>query len=211
MLRWRIWLGFFVFVLAIPLIPFAILGELPGQTWVEHPTMGYVVIAGILVLGVDTFLPIPSSLVAVFLGARLGLPLGFLTIFLGLSLGAAIGYYSGWYVGYPLVMRMISEKNRHLLQALEQRQSYFLLAALRSVPVLAEASLLAAGAARLKSRLFFTTILIANAGLALVYAFFGSISQDTDTGLYLFIGGILVPALAFLLFALVNKNFQSAF
>ncbi len=77
MTRWRlIWkfaLSFALIVMAIPLAPFALFGELPGETWVEHPDAAYVFGTGILLLAADVFLPVPSSVVAVFLGARLGL------------------------------------------------------------------------------------------------------------------------------------------
>jgi hypothetical protein len=58
---WRFWIGFILFILVIPLIPFAVSGELPGESWVEHPNSFYVFCVGIIVLGGDILLPIPSS------------------------------------------------------------------------------------------------------------------------------------------------------
>ena len=196
---WRFWLGFILFILAVPLIPFIVFGELPGESWVEHPSSTYVFFIGIIVLGSDIFLPIPSSLIAVFLGARLGFQLGVLAIALGLTLSSTVGYYSGWYFGYPLVNRYVSEKQRQIVSALENKFSYLALAMLRSVPVLAEASILGAGAARLKTGPIFLTVLFANLSLALVYAFFGSAGQESSSPTLLFWGGIIAPTIGFLI------------
>ena len=204
---WKFWLGFILFIAAVPLIPFALLGELPGESWLEHPNSTYVFFMGIVLLGSDIFLPVPSSLVAVFLGARLGLELGALAIALGLTLGTTIGYYSGWYLGYPLVRRTTSEKQRQVIHELESQFSYFALVLVRAVPVLAEASVLAAGAARFRSRPVFGSLLIANMSLALLYAGFGSISQDVSSPSLLFWGGIGVPVCGFLIIYILRHKF----
>lgn len=202
---WKFWLGFALFIAAVPLIPFALLGELPGETWLEHPNSVYVFLIGIVLLGCDIFLPVPSSLVAVFLGARLGFEFGSLAIVLGLTLGTTIGYYSGWYLGYPLVRKYTSEKQRQVLNELENQFSYFALVLVRAVPVLAEASVLAAGAARFRSRPVFIILLIANLSLALLYASFGSISQEVSSPALLFWGGIGVPVFCFLIILLLRR------
>lgn len=63
---------FVVLLLAVPLVPFALIGELPGVEWVADPDLAVVSALGVLLLAGDVFLPVPSSVVAVFLGARLG-------------------------------------------------------------------------------------------------------------------------------------------
>lgn len=191
---WRFWLIISLFMLAVPLIPFAVFGELPGESWVEHPSSIYVFFMGIILLGSDIFLPIPSSLIAVFLGARLGLGSGALAIFLGLNLGTTVGYYAGWHLGYPLVARYTSQEHRKIFQQLESRYSYLALAMLRAVPVVAEASVLGAGAARFRPRLVLVTLFVANTSLAVLYAGFGSASQGASVSPLLFLGGIGVPA-----------------
>lgn len=192
---WKFWLSFFLFTLAVPLIPYAIFGELPGESWVEHPNPVYVFFISVILLGSDVFLPIPSSLVAVFLGARLGPVFGALAIFLGLNIGTAVGYYAGRRFGYPLVARYTSHGRREILQKLESRYSYLALAMVRSVPVLAEASVLGAGAAGFKPRPVLATLFVANTCLAMLYAGFGSASRDASSPFLLFLGGIGLPAL----------------
>jgi 3-dehydroquinate synthase len=202
----KFWLSFFLFVLAVPLIPFGIFGELPGQSWVEHPSSIYVFFVGIVVLGSDVFLPIPSSLIAVFLGARLGIGLGSLAIMLGLMLGSLIGYYTGLYFGFPLVNKYVSVKERELIGKLGNKYSYLALAMLRAVPVLAEASVLAAGAARLKFRPVLLTLVLANLCLALLYAAFGTLSQHSSSPAFLFWSGVILPASGILILYFTNYS-----
>lgn len=195
---WRFWLSVFLFIFAVPLIPFAIFGELPGDSWIENPNSSYVFLVGIILLTSDVFLPIPSSLIAVFMGARLGAVVGALGITLGLGLGSTIGYYAGWYLGNPLIMRYVHEEQRKVIRSLETQFSYLALAMLRAVPVLAEASVLLAGTVRFKSRQALVTLWAANMGLSILYATFGSESQGRSSALWLFLGAIGVPMCAVL-------------
>lgn len=192
---WRFFGGFVLLVLMVPLIPFAILGELPGDSWVEHPRPEYVFVLGVLVLTADVFLPVPSSLIAVFLGARLGPLWGTLAIMAGLNLGAAVGYCAGRCAGSPLLGRFASGAQLESLRSLEGRLGYVGLAMARSVPVLSEASVLAAGAARWSVRRLWLLLLTANACLALVYGLFGATGASRSSPAWLFAGGIVVPAI----------------
>ena len=209
MKKWDFWLRFILIPLAVPLIPFALFGELPGETWVEHPRPEVVFLLGLAVLGGDVFLPIPSSLISVFLGARLGFVGGAFTIALGMTLGVVIGYYVGWYVGYPLVQRYTSERQRSIVQTFESKYSYLALAGLRAVPILAEASVLSAGVARMKTRKVLATLAVANTSLALLYAALGSLGQEYASPMLLFIGAIIVPAAAALAAYLVYRLMQA--
>lgn len=191
---WRFFGGFVLLVLMVPLVPFALLGELPGDSWVEHPRPEYVFVLGVLVLTADVFLPVPSSLVAVFLGARLGPFWGTLAIMAGLNLGAAVGYFAGRYAGSPLVGRFASAAQLESLESLEGRLGYVGLAMVRSVPVLSEASVLAAGAARWSVGRLWLLLLTANACLALLYGFFGATGASRSSSAWLFAGGVIVPA-----------------
>lgn len=202
---WRFWLSFLLFVLAVPLIPFALFGELPGESWIAHPDPVYVFLMGIVLLGSDIFLPIPSSLIALFMGARLGFEIGAAAIALGLTFGAVIGYTSGWYLGHPLVRRHVSENQQQIIRDLEGRFSYLALAMMRAVPVLAEASVLAAGAARLKPRPVFATLVTANISLGVLYAGIGSLSQESLSVSLMFLGGIGVPVFGILVVYSVRR------
>lgn len=182
------------FVLAIPLIPFAIFGEMDGIKWIDGSTGWISFLYGIVLLTSDIVLPLPSSLIAVFLGAKLGLILGGLSIFIGLMTGSWIGYMMGRSVGRKLLDRMISQRGQELYARLENRMSYWAIAVCRSVPMLAEASVIAAGVAQLDIRKTLPMLMISNFGLAVLYSGFGYYGGQQSSPLLLFAGGILVPA-----------------
>ena len=192
--------------MAVPLIPFALLGELPGELWLEHPSAWVVFLLGVVLLGSDFVLPIPASIVAVFLGAQLGIGLGFVAIAMGLCLSTTLAFLLGWYLGYPFVARFVSSRQLQSLRAMDNQFSYLALAMMRSVPVFSEASVLAAGAARLNRFSALVTIAIANLGLALLYAGFGAYSQALSSPLLLFVGGIGVPTVSISALLLLNPS-----
>jgi len=145
-----------VLALLIPIVPFAIIGELPGERWLsandEHAlTFG---LTGAALLISDVLLPIPSSIVGILLGARLGFLTGFICIFSGLMAGSAIGYASGRWLFAPLQAHA------------PKTPTLVLLFVSRPVPVFAEALIVAAGA----TRIGFTRSMLACATGNIVYA-----------------------------------------
>jgi len=124
--------------LGIPLVPFFIIGELPGEQWLsarDDRALTFA-LAGAGLLAMDVLLPIPSSIVGTLLGARLGFPVGFLAAFGGMMTGQVLAYAgSRWLL-----------RNRE--QALPTAPTLVAVFLSRPVPVLAEAVAIAAGAAR---------------------------------------------------------------
>ena len=123
--------------LCIPLVPFFIIGELPGEQWLsatdEHAVTFALTGAGLL--AADALLPIPSSIVGTLLGARLGFAAGFLAAFAGMMTGQVLAYAaSRWLL-------------RSREQALPSAPTLVAVFLSRPVPVLAEAVAIAAGAA----------------------------------------------------------------
>lgn len=149
-------LGTIIVVLLIPIIPFAITGELPGEQWLSAADGNALLfgLAGGGLLVMDVLLPVPSSIVGTLLGARLGLLPGFAAIWVGLTAGNVIGYLLG---------RLTLRRLRGELPELPTLLVVFLS---RPVPVLAEATSLAAGASAMPLPRF---ILACGAG-NLVYA-----------------------------------------
>lgn len=195
-------------VLAVPLIPFIAIGELPGMEWIEgnHTILTFLYGAGLL--SADIVLPLPSSIIAVFLGAKLGLVLGTLSNFLGLMLGSLIGYGLGWYIGRPVLDKMVSHQHQEIYAKMENQLSYWALGITRSIPILAEASVLAAGVAGLNIRKTLPMLFAANLGLAILYSAFGYFGTQQSSPLLLFAGGIIVPACGILIiFILFGKSF----
>lgn len=127
-----------VIALLMPIVPFLVIGELPGERWLsatDENALAFAATGGGL-LTVDVLLPVPSSIVITLLGARLGTTAGWAAAWLGLTLGHAIGYGLGrlwpsrWSPEVP------------------EAPTLMLLVVSRPVPILAEALAIAAGATR---------------------------------------------------------------
>lgn len=128
-----------VLALAIPIVPFAVVGELPGERWLSATDHNAVLfgLTGTGLLAADVLLPIPSSIVGTLLGARLGLVPGLLAAWLGMMIGNLVGYGIG-----RLLLARLGER----LPAASTALALFLS---RPVPVFAEAVCFTAGAERM--------------------------------------------------------------
>lgn len=141
----------------IPVIPFVIIGELPGERWLSATDDNALLFGatGMGLLAADVLLPIPSSIIGTMLGARLGFLPGWFWCWSGLVVGNSVGYLTG-----RLLLSRFSPDISHTLTLL-------LLFASRPVPVLAEAVTFTAGAEKMN---FTSFLLISIAGNGL-YSF----------------------------------------
>ena len=126
----------------VPIVPFVVIGELPGQRWLQAQgdhalSIGLV---GAALLAMDVILPVPSSILGALLGGRLGFVLGSLWAALGLMMGSALGYALGrlWPTRFADDLREVTG----------QAPALAVIALSRPVPVLAEAISIAAGVTR---------------------------------------------------------------
>jgi uncharacterized membrane protein YdjX (TVP38/TMEM64 family) len=168
--------------LAVPLIPFAIIGELPGERWLSARDANALEFAltGSALLAADVLLPIPSSIVGSLLGARLGFWWGFAACFVGLMTGQ-LGAYA--------VARLFSARLR--LQVTAEAPALAAIFLSRPVPVFAEAVVLVAGATRVAAVPFVLACGAGNAIYAAVLAANGATLLPGDwTG-----PGLIVPML----------------
>ena len=144
----------------IPLVPFLAVGELPGERWLSAVDANAAAFGatGAAFLAADVLAPVPSSLVGTMLGARLGLLPGFAWAFGGLMLGSLIGYAAG----RGLFARF----------AARSAPAPTLIAVLlsRPVPVLAEATSIAAGGTRVALGPFCAVSMAGNAVYAAALA-----------------------------------------
>lgn len=124
--------------LLIPIVPFLVIGELPGERWLSLEPANALRFGavGAALLASDVLLPVPSSIVGTLLGARLGFGLGLLWAWGGLCVGNLLGYWLG---------RSVPER---FVDRLPQAPTLLFLFATRPVPVLAEAAVLTAGVER---------------------------------------------------------------
>lgn len=149
----------------------------------------------IALLGADVLLPVPSSLVGVFAGSAFGLMRGAAILWTGLMLGCFFGHWLGARPGHALASRLVGTQQLAALHARFIRYGPAILIIARAVPVLAEASVIAAGAARMAWRPFLLTTALANTGVALAWAGLGSAAATNGSFLIVFIGLSLLPAL----------------
>jgi uncharacterized membrane protein YdjX (TVP38/TMEM64 family) len=147
-----------VISMLIPIIPFAVIGELPGERWLSATDRSARLFGatGAALLAGDVVLPIPSSIVGTLLGARLGLVPGWLWGWSGMVAGNLIGYGAG---------RLLFARLRT-----EVAQTPALLVLFASRPVLAEAICFAAGGARMAFLPFAAASVAGNALYALILA-----------------------------------------
>jgi uncharacterized membrane protein YdjX (TVP38/TMEM64 family) len=162
--------------LLIPILPFAVIGELPGERWLsqaDESALAFGVVGGGL-LAADVLLPVPSSIIGTLLGARLGFLAGFLWCWTGLMLGHLLGYIVGRLLLYPLGNR------------LPRAPTLWVLFLSRPVPILAEAATFTAGAERLPVASFLAVCAAGN----LLYA-----AALTGSGAALLPAGLTGPGL----------------
>lgn len=147
----------------------------------------------------DVFLPVPSSLVSVAAVLLFGWAGGGLLIWAGMSLGCALGYWVGGKAARPLALRYLGRSEIERANRIAAGIGPVTLALTRAVPVLAEAATVAAGMAAMPPARFYAATLLANAGIALVYAAAGAAAPGTGGSfLMLFAAAIALPALGWL-------------
>ena len=193
-------------VLAVPIVPFVLFGErleaAVAEWFSRDQAATAIAAAGVAALAADIVAPTPSSVVCTVLGRQLGPVGGAAAAWAGLSLGAVVGFALARRWGRPWVERLSGPDDLTALDALADRSAEALLVLMRALPILAEASVLLAGATGLAWRRFLPPVLAANAGVAAAYAWFGAFSADHEW----FVPALAVSAAAPLLFALLLRR-----
>lgn len=155
------------------------------------------VFVGLLTL--DVFAPVPSSLLGVALGGLFGGWFGAAVCWLGLMSGTLLGYFAGRWAGRPLVRVTVGGRDLDALELLVDRHGFWALALVRAVPVLAEASVILAGAGAYRFARFMAVTGLANLGIAIAYAQVGALGLAAGSMWYALAGAIALPAVAWLL------------
>jgi len=185
--------------LCIPIIPFALIGELPGENWLSATDDNAFLfgLTGGALLAADVLLPIPSSIVGTLLGARLGLLAGLAWCWGGLVVGNLVGYGAG-----RLLLTRFAAR-------LPQSPTVVLLFLTRPVPIFAEAVTFTAGAERMPLSAFLAASIAGNFIYALVLTANGAtLLPDALIGPGLIIP-MTVPVLAWLLWRRHERNRQA--
>ncbi len=184
-------------LLLVPIVPFVIWGE-QLEPWIETTIReldGWLLVgASLAAMIVDIFLPVPSSMIGTMLGTRFPWPATVALIWSGLTMGACLGFGLAHWFGAALVLRLSSGEELQRLQDLAAKHGPRALVLTRGLPVLAEATVLMFGAAKLPWRRFFPAVGLANLGLALAYATLGWLGQSQGVALWAIYISILIPA-----------------
>lgn len=183
----------FVLILA----PFA-LWEDPMNAWAEamlqaqrSKSWSFGVI--VLLLVADIVLPIPSSIVSTTSGYLLGFGLGLVAGWTGMTLACIGGYALGRFAGQGLLRRLLSSEDMALTKHDFEQRGDLMLAISRPVPMLAEASVIMAGALARPFSRFLAVTALANLGISLVYAAAGAFSAGVDSFLLAFLAAMGLP------------------
>ena len=134
----------------------------------------------IVLLVVDVLLPVPSSVVCTISGSLLGPWIGTLINWIGLSLAAAVGYELGKRFGRPLAYRLQSVQSLKRVDQWNNKYGSWALVLFRGIPILAEASVIAAGLYRQSPRRFWPPVMASNLGIAAAYGVLGNWSRAGD-------------------------------
>jgi uncharacterized membrane protein YdjX (TVP38/TMEM64 family) len=193
------WILLCTILLALIIVPFLVFGknlEAWATTWVEqareHSWTTALVLGGLLAS--DILLPIPSSIVSTACGSLLGVGLGALTSCVGMVISCVAGYGLARGPGRSLTGHFLSPPEADRMEAMSQRFGNWALVIARPVPVLAEASVLMAGLARMPFARFLLLTTLSNAGISLIYAGLGDQSFFLALAVSLLLPGLLMIA-----------------
>lgn len=150
MLRWWTFAGG---VACLILVAF-FAAQASGIVWLEDPSVlmtlakPLAALAGVLLLTLDVFLPVPSILVMVANGSLFGTSLGAILSLIG-SVGAVLTGFAVGRAGNGMIQRLVTPRQHERAGALLKRWGVVAIAASRPIPVLAETVAILAGSSPL--------------------------------------------------------------
>lgn len=159
-------------VMILVSLPFMIWGEefvhplLESQ---ENRTVGLTALC-VLLLAADSFAPIPATLVIMFLGAKAGFLAGVIGGTVGMSAGVVVASWLGRAAVGRIAPKFFPDSELERLRAGLQNNLALTLACWRSVPVLAETSVVVAAAAGVPLMRIFQATLLPNFIVSLIYS-----------------------------------------
>lgn len=189
---------FVLLVMALVCAPFVIWGEdfvMPLLDAQEHRVEWLVVIA-IVLLAADSVAPVPATLVIMFLAAKAGTLAGVIGGTLGLTAGVLAAAWFGRVAVGRIAPRFFPDEELARLREALQTRLALTLACLRSVPVLAETSVIVAAAMGIPLRRIVLLTMLPNLAVALIY----SVSADDSfrTAVIAFLGTMIASGILWL-------------
>jgi 3-dehydroquinate synthase len=163
---------FILFVMTLVCLPFVIFGEDFVLPLLEsrQQQVGALTVIAILLLACDSVAPVPATIVIMYLAAKAGWVAGII----GGTLGLCAGVFAAAWIGRSAVGRLapkfMPEEELARLRASLQQRLVITLACLRSVPVLAETSIIVAAATGVPVRRIFLVTILPNFIVAAIYS-----------------------------------------
>jgi uncharacterized membrane protein YdjX (TVP38/TMEM64 family) len=154
-------------------------------------------VAGVLLLGVDVLLPVPSSVVMIGNGVLFGAVAGGLLSVLGGLLSSALGYYLGARSG-RLVAKFAGSRDEARARAFLEKYGYAAIVASRPIPVLAEAVAILSGSLGLRVGRVLLSSLAGLVPVSFVYSVTGAYSTGFDSAAWAFALNLGVAGLLWL-------------
>ena len=178
------WVIIVAVVLLLPVIPFVLLGDQFESGLLdrirEPMSREMLAVTLILLLAVDIFLPVPSSMAITYCGGHLGTLLTTLSAWVGLCAGAFLGYFLARYLGRPFAEKMAGRKEMEELSHITSKYGVMTLVWTRALPILAEAAVLFVGATSLPWKTFWKPVVAANLVIAFCYSLAGSVASELN-------------------------------
>jgi uncharacterized membrane protein YdjX (TVP38/TMEM64 family) len=207
---WAISLALLLVVILAPFLMFEnAVFELSMNALTPDQSRSLTSIAVVALLASDILLPVPSSLVSTAAGTLLGSFWGTLASSVGMTLACVGGYFLGHRYGRPAATAFVGSDEMVRVEATLQAHGVFPLLLLRPVPVLAEASVISAGALRLPFTHVCMAVSAANVAVSAWYAGIGAAADEIGF-ILVFAGALSLPALALLLRPLVRRYVSRA-
>ncbi|MES2697387.1 MAG: VTT domain-containing protein [Verrucomicrobiota bacterium] len=198
---------FILFVMTLVCLPFAIWGEefvLPLLTSREQQTWALVLIS-IALLACDSVAPIPATLVIMFLAAKAGWVAGIVGGTVGMCAGVLAAAWIGRTAVGRLAPKFMPDVELARLRDSLQRRLAITLACLRSVPVLAETSVIVAAATGIPVKRIFWATVLPNFIVAVIYSV--AADESPTTAIVTFLATMVA---SWVLWRLVGKDSRPA-
>ena len=181
-------------------LPFALFGEDFVLPLLEsrQEQVGALTVMAILLLACDSVAPVPVTLVIMYLAAKAGWIAGIVGGTVGLSIGVLAAAWVGRAAVGRLAPKFLPDAELARLRESLQKRLVVTLACLRSVPVLAETSVIVAAATGVPLKRLFIVTLLPNFIISTIY----SVAADDSlvTAIVTFIATMMLSYLVWRLF-----------
>jgi len=157
----------------------------------------------VLLLSLDLFLPVPSSIVMTASGSLLGFQLAFIANLLGSLLCASLGYFLCRTLGRPFFLRITSPDDLARAEKFWSRYGGWGIVLSRALPMFTELISCLAGLLRMNFPRFLLLTFLGAAPLAAFYAWAGQHAM-TSGGSWAFLLALAVSGLGFGAFEIIT-------